>query len=146
MSITSKDLQLLQTAYNDIIVESKCCSSCDQKKQKAHACKKSNKLNLQKKEDEFKESISPLFDSVFNQFVFEAFGKEPYSNTYEHDKRVWLLRRLSNGEISEISNNDRYKVEWKTPKDSEKDIIDGKSVLKQLNNIKSIQREDSDLP
>ena len=67
----------------------------------------------------------------------------PYSNTYEHDKKVMLLRRLSNGEINKINNNEQYIVTWKNPEkhnNQQEQPLKGESVLAFMDDIASIHR------
>jgi len=66
-----------------------------------------------------------------------------YSNTFEHDRRVWMLRRLSNGEISEINDEEQYIVSWKDPQrhnNKAEQPLKGESVLPFLDDIASIRR------
>jgi hypothetical protein len=73
----------------------------------------------------------------------EDFSSTPYSNTYEHDKKVLQLRRLSNGEISKINNQEQYIVTWKNPEkhnNLQEQPLKGESVHSFLDEIASIRK------
>lgn len=105
-----------------------------------------------KKKHEMKEQISS-FKDLFNKVISEdrktSFGPSPYSNVFEHDKRVWMLRRMSNGEISEINNDEQYNVVWKDAyvkkhNNQKEQPLKGESVLSWLDEIESISRAHSE--
>lgn len=70
-------------------------------------------------------------------------GPSPYSNTFEHDKKVWMLRRLSNGEISQINDDEQYIVTWKNPErhnNQPEQPLKGESVHAFFDDIAAIRR------
>lgn len=166
-----KDLEKLQEAYE--LLEKKAftkktctCKKCD-------ACKKTHKKTEIKeakskpdyldvdedgnKKEPMKKALGDKankkkieervssFKTLFNAVMSESFGKEPYSNTYEHDKKVWMLRRLSNGEINKIVDEEQYDVTWKDEfvkkhNGQKQQPLKGESVLPFLSEIESISR------
>ena len=153
-----KDFKMLEEAYKKVSKQD-CGKKCDCKK-----CKHSKPdfLDLDKdgdtkeplkkavKDKQVKESLSPIFDAVFESFMEEGYKKSPISGPHEHDKKVWALRRLSNGEISNINKDEQYIVSWKNPEKHNNKVaqpLKGESVEPYLNfkdfddlEIKSIRR------
>jgi hypothetical protein len=100
------------------------------------------------KKKEVKESLSS-FKELFRQVMDEnrklEFGPSAISGPYEHDKQVWMLRKLSNGEINEINEDEQYDVTWKDEfvkkhNGQKQQPLKGESVIPFLNEIESISR------
>jgi len=75
--------------------------------------------------------------------ILESYGPSAYSNTFEHDKKVWKLRKLSNDEISKINDKEQYIVTWKNPErhnNLQEQPLKGESVHAFLDDIASIRK------
>jgi hypothetical protein len=99
---------------------------------------------VEKKFNKDELSFKSLHSSVIaEQHKKVEFGPSAISNTYDHDILVWKLRRLSNGEISNINKEEQYIVSWKDPKKhngQQEQPLKGESVSVWLDDIVSIRR------
>jgi hypothetical protein len=120
----------------------------DEDGDKKESMKKALSDKGKKKEEKVKESLSS-FKDLFRQVMAEdrkmSFGPSAHSNTFEHDKKVWMLRKLSNGEINEINEDEQYDVTWKDEyvkkhNGQKQQPLKGESVLPFLSEIESISR------
>ena len=93
------------------------------------------------------ENIS--FKKLFNAIMVEGkhkpdlSTKAPISGPLMHDQKVLMLRRLSNGEISSINDEEQYIVSWKDPQkhnNQQEQPLKGESVHSFLSDITSIRR------
>jgi hypothetical protein len=151
-----KDLESLAEAYTMVINEAKKPDqdkdgvpdwadkhpgkNDKEKEEKPKASKVKKKLPFMKEE---KSSFNTLFQSIMSEGKKLSFGPSSISGPFEHDKRVWMLRRLSNGEISNINEEEQYLVTWKNPEKhngQREQPLKGESVLPFLDEIESIQR------
>jgi hypothetical protein len=147
-----KDSELLESLYQDIVTESKKKNKpdfldVDEDGNKKESLKKAVK---DKKKSPMKEELT--FNELYNRVISETrrspitsqdFSPSAYSNTYEHDKKVLQLRRLSNGEISKINDEEQYTVTWKTPEkhnNQTEQPLKGESVHAFLDDIAAIRR------
>jgi len=156
-----KDLEMLAEAYTTIQEAKKKPKpdylDVDKDGNKKESMKKAlkdkeKKPSTKKDLKHMKEEISS-FKQLFQQVISEdrkmSFGPSPISGPYEHDKKVWMLRRLSNGEISEINDEEQYIVTWKDPQkhnNQQEQPLKGESVHNWLPEIESIRRAFSDQP
>ena len=94
-----------------------------------------------------KENMS--FKDLFNMIMTEGeykpdlSTKAPISGPLEHDKQVLMLRRLSNGEIHDINDEEQYVVTWKNPEqhnNQREQSLKGEYVHSFLDKITSIRR------
>jgi hypothetical protein len=86
------------------------------------------------------EMLASIYESKIRS---TNFGPSPISGPYEHDKQVLMLRRLSNGEISQINDEEQYIVSWKNPErhnNQAEQPLKGESVHSFLNDVASIRR------
>ena len=152
--MTFKDLESLAEAYTVVVKEAKKPDQdkdgvpdwADKKpgKNDKEEEKKDSKHSKPKKKLPFMKEEKSTFNALYQAIMSED-NKRPsaYSNTFEHDKKVWMLRRLSNGEISNINEDEQYLVTWKNPErhnGQTEQPLKGESVLPFLDEIQSIQR------
>jgi hypothetical protein len=150
----NKDVFMLEQAYNVILTESKKNKKPDDDGDGIPnwAEKTTKKSNKKTKPTLKKEEVVTSFKTLFNQIINEALkprtgadlaSATTYSGPFEHDKRVWMLRKLSNGEISEINDEEQYIVTWKDPakhNNQQEQPLKGESVHSFLGDITSLRR------
>lgn len=113
--------------------------------------KESMKKALKDKQNKkpMKEGISSfkdLFQKVISEGKFDpkmSFGPEPIVPHLESDRKKLDLRRMSNGEITEINDEEQYIVRWKNPEkhnNQQEQPLKGESVHSWLKDIQSIRR------
>ena len=145
-----KDTERLQNIYQNL-TESRKKAKPDyldadgdgDKKESLKKAGKDKKTSAVKEELTFNELYKRVISETRSPITSQDFSPSSYSNTYEHDKKVLMLRRLSNGEISEIKDDEQYTVTWKNPEkhnNQKEQPLKGESVHSFLGDIESIQR------
>jgi hypothetical protein len=156
--MTFKDLDSLAEAYTLILSEAKKpdkdkdgipdwadkrpTKKDDEKEDKKPVTTTKSKKSLPfMKED--KLTFSALYKSLMSEDRKLSFGPSPISGAFEHDKNVLKLRRLSNGEISKINDEEQYVVTWKNPEKhngQREQPLKGESVTPFLDEIEFLER------
>jgi hypothetical protein len=154
----SNDQNLLEEAYKSV-------SKCRSNKKPIDEAKKQNKpdyLDVDEdgdKKEPLKKALKdkskkPMAENISFKKLFDAImvegkhepdlsTKAPISGPLMRDQKVLMLRRLSNGEISSINDEEQYIVSWKDPQkhnNQQEQPLKGESVHSFLSDITSIRR------